>query len=75
VTPPPQALADQGVTHSSSRRLAGWLRRNKQLQVSHDSITQLWNWPVDVITETRAYHLDRHARRTQAAAKDAGLLD
>jgi len=36
VTPPPQALANQGVTHWSSRRLADWLRRNKQLAVSHD---------------------------------------
>jgi transposase len=41
VTPPPQALADQGVTHRSSRRLADWLRWNKQLAVSHDSITRL----------------------------------
>jgi len=42
VTPPPQALAGQGVTHWSSRRLADWLRRAKGLQVSHDSITRLW---------------------------------
>jgi hypothetical protein len=42
VTSPPQALADQGVTHWSSRRLADWLRRNKQLAVSHDSIARLW---------------------------------
>jgi len=42
VIPPPQALAGQGVTHWSSRRLADWLRRAKGLQVSHDSITRLW---------------------------------
>jgi transposase len=42
VTPPPRALADQGVTHWSSRRLADWLRRTRKLQVSHDSITRLW---------------------------------
>jgi transposase len=42
VTPPPQALRDQGVTHWSSRRLAGWLARNKKIKVSHDSITRLW---------------------------------
>jgi len=42
VTPPPDALAALGVTHWSSRRLAEWLRKNKKLQVSHDSITRLW---------------------------------
>ena len=42
VTPPPQALAAQGVTHWSSRRLADWLRRTRRLEVSHDSITRLW---------------------------------
>jgi transposase len=42
VTPPPEALRSAGVTHWSSRRLAVWLRRNKKLEVSHDSITRLW---------------------------------
>ena len=42
VTPPPDALAAAGVTHWSSRRLAGWLRRVKGIEVSHDSITRLW---------------------------------
>ncbi len=42
VTPPPEALAAQGGTHWSSRRLADWLRRSKGLQVSHDSITRVW---------------------------------
>ena len=42
VTPPPEALRAAGVTHWSARRLAGWLRRSKKLQVSHDSITRLW---------------------------------
>jgi transposase len=41
VTPPPGALADQGVTHWSSRRLEDWLRRTRKLQVSYDSITRL----------------------------------
>src|SRR6266699_2843992 len=30
VTPPPEALQAQGVTHWSSRRLAGWLRRARR---------------------------------------------
>ena len=42
VTPPPEALRDQGFTHWSARRLADWLRREKKLAVSHDSITRLW---------------------------------
>lgn len=42
VTPPPEALAAQGVPRWSSRRLADWLRRAKGLPVSHDSITLLW---------------------------------
>jgi transposase len=42
VTPPPQALRAAGVTHWSSRRLAGWLRRVKGIEVSHDSIARLW---------------------------------
>ncbi len=42
VTPPPQALRDQGMTHWSSRRLADWLARTKKIKVSHDSITRLW---------------------------------
>jgi len=42
VTPPPQALRAAGVTHWSSRRLAGWLRRAKGIEVSHDSIARLW---------------------------------
>jgi transposase len=42
VTPPPESLQAQGVTHWSSRRLADWLRRNRKISVSHDSITRLW---------------------------------
>jgi transposase len=42
VTPPPPALAAQGVRHWSSRRLADWLRRSRQIMVSHDSISRLW---------------------------------
>jgi len=30
------------VTHWSARRLADWLRRNKKIKVSHDSIARLW---------------------------------
>jgi transposase len=42
VTPPPESLRAAGVTHWSSRRLAGWLRRAKGIEVSHDSIARLW---------------------------------
>jgi transposase len=42
VTPPPEALRDHGVTHWSARRLADWLRREKKIKVSHDSIARLW---------------------------------
>ena len=42
LTPPPQSLRKQGVTHWSARRLADWLRRSKKLQVSHDSIARVW---------------------------------
>ena len=42
VTPPPQSLRAAGVTHWSSRRLAGWLAQARGIRVSHDSITVLW---------------------------------
>jgi hypothetical protein len=42
VTPPPQALAAQGVTHWSARRLADWLARHRGIRVSHDRIAALW---------------------------------
>jgi transposase len=42
VTPPPETLAALGVTHWSSRRLADWLRRHRNISVSHDSIARLW---------------------------------
>jgi len=42
VTPPPESLQAQGVTHWSSRRLAGWLRRAGKITVSHDSVSRLW---------------------------------
>ena len=42
VTPPPEAMREQGITHWSARRLAGWLRREKKIKVSHDSIARLW---------------------------------
>ena len=42
VTPPPGSLQAQGVTHWSSRRLADWLSRTREITVSHDSIARLW---------------------------------
>jgi Homeodomain-like domain len=42
VTPPPESLQKQGVTHWSSRRLADWLGRSRKIPVSHDSITRVW---------------------------------
>jgi transposase len=42
VTPPPEALREEGLTHWSARRLAAWLAREKKIKVSHDSITRLW---------------------------------
>ena len=40
VTPPPESLQKQGITHWSSRRLADWLGRSRKIPVSHDSITR-----------------------------------
>jgi transposase len=42
VTPPPEALREEGITHWSARRLAGWLARTRKIKVSHDSIARLW---------------------------------
>ena len=42
VTPLPAALREHGITHWSARRLADWLRREKKIRVSHDSIARLW---------------------------------
>jgi len=42
VTPPPEALREEGLTHWSARRLAAWLAREKKIKVSHDSVTRLW---------------------------------
>lgn len=42
VTPPPESLRAQGVTHWSARRLADWLARHRDIHVSHDSIAALW---------------------------------
>src|SRR6266550_4000144 len=42
VAPPPESLRASGVTHWSSRRLAGWLLRARGVSVSHDSISVLW---------------------------------
>jgi transposase len=42
VTPPPESLRAQGVTHWSARRLADWLGRHRGIRVSHDSIAALW---------------------------------
>ena len=43
LTPPPESLQAQGITHWSSRRLADWLRRSGQLPVSHDSVIRVWH--------------------------------
>ena len=42
LTPPPQSLRAQGITHWSARRLAGWLARHRGIEVSHDRITEVW---------------------------------
>ena len=42
VSPPPDSLQAQGITHWSARRLADWLARTRRISVSHDSITRLW---------------------------------
>src|SRR3954468_8952590 len=42
VTPPPEALQAQGVTHWSARRLADWLAKHRDITVSHDRIAALW---------------------------------
>jgi transposase len=42
ITPPPDSLQAQGVTHWSGRRLAEWLGRARGISVSHDSIAVLW---------------------------------
>ena len=42
VTPPPEALRAQGVTHWSARRLADWLGRHRGIAISHDRIATLW---------------------------------
>ncbi len=40
VTPPPESLQKQGIMHWSSRRLADWLGRSRNIPVSHDFITR-----------------------------------
>jgi transposase len=42
LTPPPQALQAQGVTHWSARRLADWLGRHRAIDVSHDRVAEVW---------------------------------
>jgi transposase len=42
VTPPPEALQAQGLTHWSARRLADWLAAHRDIRVSHDRIAALW---------------------------------
>jgi transposase len=43
VTPLPQSLRAQGVTHWPARRLADWLRTDRKLAVSHDSVIRVWH--------------------------------
>jgi transposase len=42
LSPPPESLRAQGITHWSARRLADWLKRSRRLQVSHDSVIRVW---------------------------------
>jgi transposase len=42
LTPPPDSLRVQGITHWSGRRLADWLARHRGIQVSHDRIAEVW---------------------------------
>jgi transposase len=42
LTPPPESLKKEGVTHWSARRLADWLHRARKLTVSHDSVARVW---------------------------------
>ena len=42
LTPPPESLQAQGVTHWSARRLSDWLARSRGIAVSHDSVAALW---------------------------------
>ncbi|MDQ2815754.1 MAG: IS630 family transposase [Actinomycetota bacterium] len=42
LTPPPESLTKDGVTHWSARRLADWLHRTRKLTVSHDSVARVW---------------------------------
>jgi transposase len=42
LTPPPEALRAQGVTHWSARRLADWLARHRGIAVSHDRVAEVW---------------------------------
>ena len=42
LTPPPESLRVQGVTHWSARRLADWLARHRGIEVSHDRIAEVW---------------------------------
>jgi transposase len=43
MTPPPEPLRARGVTHWSARRLADWLRTDRDLAVSHDSVIRVWH--------------------------------
>jgi len=42
VSPPPESLRAQGVTHWSARRLADWLGWRRGITISHDRIATLW---------------------------------
>jgi transposase len=40
---PPEPQRAQGVAHWSARRLADWLRTDRNLAVSHDSVIRVWH--------------------------------
>jgi len=42
LSPPPESLRAQGVTHWSARRLADWLARHRGIRVSHDRVAEVW---------------------------------
>jgi hypothetical protein len=39
----PEPLRAQGITHWSARRLADWLRTDRNKAVSHDSVIRVWH--------------------------------
>jgi len=63
LTPPPGSLRAHGITHRSSRRLAGWLRGSGKLPASHDPVTRV----------RRRFRLAPHRTRGLKFSADPGL--